>query len=185
MAGGASPLASGRSSIALLWIGCPAPYQKKATEMQISRALLGEDPLHHGDFELWKVSFHHRGLLPPQAPESAASLPAVSRCPQACPSMPAPRCNTSAGLGSRCRGQSQLTHPSPSSHGCGTATLPRQSRHLLNRDFPRSLHPGIFPLFLCFHYKNYKNFLPQICLSPASAFLHVIAPMASPIPATF
>lgn len=51
--------------------------------MQISRALLGEDPLHHGDFELWKVSFHHRGLLPPQAPESAASLPAVSRCPQA------------------------------------------------------------------------------------------------------
>lgn len=34
--------------------GCPAPYRKKATEMQISRALLGEDPLHHRDLSCGK-----------------------------------------------------------------------------------------------------------------------------------
>lgn len=68
-------------------IGCPALYRKKATEMQISRALLREDPLHHGDFEWWKGSLHHKGLLPLQAPGSAAS--AAPACPQ-CPDAPRP-----------------------------------------------------------------------------------------------
>lgn len=55
--------------------------------MQISRALLGEDPLHHGDFEWWKGSLRHKGLLLLQAPGSAAS--AAPACPQ-CPDAPRP-----------------------------------------------------------------------------------------------
>lgn len=55
----------------------------KTTEIQIPRAPLGEDP--HGDFEWWKGSFYHRGLLPHKLtavlPQSACSVPVFQSLP--------------------------------------------------------------------------------------------------------
>lgn len=101
---------------------------------------------------------HKLQAVLPALPQPARSAP----CPQACPSVPAPCCGASAGPRSCCWGQSQLTHSSPGSPGGGTATLPRQSCHLLSRDLPRSLHRGIFPFFffLMFSLQEIQKFLP-------------------------
>lgn len=153
--GRASPLASGGSSITLLRSRAALPRTRRRQLRRKSLVPCSENiPYTTGtssggkDLSTTRVCHLHKlQAALPALPQPARSAP----CPQACPSVPAPCCGASAGPRSCCWGQSQLTHSSPGSHGGGTATLPRQSCHLLSRDLPRSLHQGMFPFFFFFN----------------------------------